>query len=325
MRRREFITLLGGAAAWPLAARAQQSGNAGDRFLGSDATANAIGTGSRRSCSGCANSAGSRAAMSTIEYRWAEGDSSAAGDCGRVRRLKSTSIVTSRIRTARGQAARRRSSRSCSRWRTRSAEGLVASLARPGGNVTGLVASMYRPCRQAAGDAARGRARAFARWRFHGQYRQLPQRAARLAKSGGGARSRSSIELKAGRAEDIDAAFAACSRARRCAVRRCRPACRSPIGFASITLGSAPRGCPTMYASGDRRRRRSDVLWTELSRTVSAARPIMSTAFSRARSRPICRSSSRPSSNWSSTSRPPRRSASTVPPTLLARADEVIE
>ena len=47
------------------------------------------------------------------------------------------------------------------------------------------------------------------------------------------------------------------------------------------------------------------------SSTSTAAQPVMSTASSRARSRPTCRCRRRPNTSWCSTSRPPRRSAST--------------
>src|ERR1700730_7565239 len=73
MRRREFITLIGGAAAWPLAAHAQQPAMPGIGFLSSLAPHdfNLIVPAFREGLNGTGFVEGRNIA---IEYRWAEGD-----------------------------------------------------------------------------------------------------------------------------------------------------------------------------------------------------------------------------------------------------------
>ena len=74
MRRREFITLLGGAAvAWPLAARAQQSAMPVVGFLHSSSPGGYASKGGGIPTRRNRNRGYIRGLNVTIEYRWAEG------------------------------------------------------------------------------------------------------------------------------------------------------------------------------------------------------------------------------------------------------------
>jgi putative ABC transport system substrate-binding protein len=145
MRRREFITLLGGAAAWPLSARAQQAANMptigylgpstpaveSQRFAAFVQRLRELGWIEGRTIA--------------IEYRWAEGRSERFTEiAAEFVRLKVDVIVT--YATPPVIAAKQATSVIPIVFATAGDPvnaGLVASLARPGGNVTGL--SMQSP------------------------------------------------------------------------------------------------------------------------------------------------------------------------------------
>jgi putative tryptophan/tyrosine transport system substrate-binding protein len=140
MKRRAFIAVLGAAAAWPLAARAQQSGRLRTiGFLG-QSTRSAASEWTAAFVQRLRELGWTENRTITIEYRWAEGrEERFAEIAAEFARLKVDAIVASG--TPAVMASRQATSVTPIVFAPAGdpvASGLVASLARPGGNVTGL-------------------------------------------------------------------------------------------------------------------------------------------------------------------------------------------
>ena len=314
MKRREFITLLGGAAAWPLAARAQQ----GERVRRiavlisieeSDPEAQARVAALRRELErlGWVDGRNVR-----VEYRYVAGDVDRAGRYAAEMVTQGVDVIVANSSPL--LRAVQRQTRTVPTVFVQVGDpvggGFVESMSHPGGNTTGFTSFEYsfapkwlELLKEAAPPVVRTavlRDPTFAMGAAQYGAIQTVAPSFGVQISPVGARDADEIE----RAIDVFARnphgslivlpspLATVHRDVIIASTRRTPCRRSiPTDTSRSEAGSYPMG---------------STIWTSI-----AAPPLMSTAFSRARNLPICRSNSPPSLNWSSTSRPPRRSAST--------------
>jgi putative tryptophan/tyrosine transport system substrate-binding protein len=140
VRRRDFFAIVGGAAAWPLLARAQPSGVPVIGYLGSESP-RLFASRLRAFLDGLRTTGYDEGRNVVIEYRWAEGHNdrlpALASDLVR----RGATVIAAPGSLAAALAAKATTTTTPVVFETGAdpvAAGLVASLDRPGGNLTGV-------------------------------------------------------------------------------------------------------------------------------------------------------------------------------------------